>query len=248
MVDEAAKVSLASGVYHLPVADVHEVVVPLSHLRVAVLPPQVLLLLQNLPDVFDDEVTLLDILRGEEPKAFGACPPHLHACVLPFCEQLVGALVGAWAVLFYTLDVQQPVEAVRAALVPVVALAHHDVVLVLLLSPAVREDVVRDELPDRGPFSLLDGHLHTPRAAEVVLGTAAAAALVVFIVFGEQQALSINLGVRELLRDLAVIVLAAGVVCAVPRHVIRELTGDAVWDPSPFLAGIALHPRVSPPR
>lgn len=59
----------------------------------------------------------------------------------------------------YTLHVEDPVEAVRAAGWPAVSreltVAHHDFVFVLYLWFSVRVDVLPDDLPDLWPSDLL---------------------------------------------------------------------------------------------
>ena len=59
----------AACIDDLPVPDIHEIVVPLPDLLVEVLPPQVLVLLQDLSHVFNEELTSLDRLKGKQAKA-----------------------------------------------------------------------------------------------------------------------------------------------------------------------------------
>jgi hypothetical protein len=50
------------------------------------------------------------------------------------------------------------------------ALAHHDVVLVLLFSPSVREYIVRDKLPHGWPLAPLERHLQALGTSKVAFG------------------------------------------------------------------------------
>jgi cellobiose-specific phosphotransferase system component IIB len=66
---------LAACVNDLPVADVHEVVVPLPCLDVVVLAPQVLLLLQHLTHVLNHKLASCQVLISIQAMALRARTP-----------------------------------------------------------------------------------------------------------------------------------------------------------------------------
>jgi hypothetical protein len=80
---------------------------------IVLLPPKVLLFIQNLSHILDKERPRLDCLLRKQPKAFHAGPPDLEFAVLLALEALVFALLAAGAVSGDALHVEHAIQAFK---------------------------------------------------------------------------------------------------------------------------------------